>query len=130
MSKIKELTDAYLKKHYQKVQDLKDTGKIKWSDVAKEISYQGSHRELPDPDYVRKRFLQLKKAVSIGSAIGKSNEVFKETFKTELSQAIDQGGQAVLAKGTNQAFYLIKVAGWKRDGLTRVYVQKAHFLNP
>ena len=58
-----------------------------------------------------------------------ANGTFKETFKTELSQAIDQGGQAVLAKGTNQAFYLIKVAGWKRDGLTRVYVQKANFLS-
>ena len=109
MSKIKELTDAYLKKHYQKVQDLKDTGKIKWSDVAKEISYQGSHRELPDPEYVRKRFLQLKKAVSIGSAIGKSNEVFKETFKTaqelfnkEISKFQYSSGKENKEQGTKE----------------------------
>jgi hypothetical protein len=60
-----------------------------------------------------------------------ANGTFKESFKTELSQAIDSGGgQAVLAKGPNQAFYLVKEAGWKRDGLTRVYVQKANFLSP
>ena len=60
-----------------------------------------------------------------------ANGTFKETFKTELSQAIESGGgQAVLAMGPNQTFYLIKETGWKRDGLTRVYVQKANFLNP
>jgi hypothetical protein len=112
MSKIKELTDAYLRKHYQKVQDLKDTGKIKWSDVAKEISYQGSHRELPDPEYVRKRFLQLKKAVSIGSAIGKSNEVFKETFKTaqelfnkEISKFQYSSGKENKEQGTKEFYF-------------------------
>jgi hypothetical protein len=60
-----------------------------------------------------------------------ANATFKESFKTELSQAIDSGGgQAVLAKGPNQAFYLVKETGWKQDGLTRVYVQKANFLSP
>jgi hypothetical protein len=55
----------------------------------------------------------------------------KESFKAELSQAIESGGgQAVLSRGPNQSFYLIKETAWKRDGLTRVYVQKANFLNP
>jgi hypothetical protein len=60
-----------------------------------------------------------------------TNGTFKESFKTELSQAIESGGgQAVLAKGPNQAFYLVKETSWKRDGLTRVYVQKANFQSP
>jgi hypothetical protein len=60
-----------------------------------------------------------------------ANGTFKESFKTELSQAIESdGGQAVLAQGPNQAFYLIKETSWKQDGLTRVYVHKTNFLNP
>lgn len=63
--------------------------------------------------------------------IQQANGTFKESLKTELSQAIESGGgQAVLSRGPNQSFYLIKETAWKRDGLTRVYVQKANFLNP
>jgi hypothetical protein len=69
--------------------------------------------------------------ISTTLLLQQANGRFKESFKTELSQAIESGGgQAVLSRGPNQSFYLIKETAWKRDGLTRVYVQKANFLNP
>ena len=53
---------------------------------------------------------------------------FKQSFKGELSSAIDSGGgQAVLAKGPQNRFYLVKESAWLRDGLTRVFVQALQF---
>jgi len=69
--------------------------------------------------------------ISTTLLLQQANGTFKESFKAELSQAIESGGgQAVLSRGPNQSFYLIKETAWKRDGLTRVYVQKANFLSP
>jgi hypothetical protein len=57
-----------------------------------------------------------------------ANGQFKQSYKSELSGAIASGGgQAVLAKGPQNRFYMVKESAWQRDGLTRVFIQTLQF---
>lgn len=57
-----------------------------------------------------------------------SNGTYKDTGKTEFTNAIQSGGgQGLLAKGPNGVFYLISESAWARDGLTRVNIQQINF---
>lgn len=49
---------------------------------------------------------------------------FVDSHRAELSANIDSGGgQAVLAKGPQSRWYLVKESRWQRDGLSRVWAQ-------
>jgi len=58
MSNIKNIVDKYLLANKEKIQDLKDTGQIRWSEVSNEI--EKLTKTFVDPEYIRKRFLQIK----------------------------------------------------------------------
>ena len=57
-----------------------------------------------------------------------SNGKYKDTSKSDFTNAIQSsGGQGLIAKGPNSAFYLVSESAWSRDGLTRVNIQKINF---
>lgn len=73
-------------------------------------------------------FFNSKQHKSTTLLLQQSDGKFKQSYKSELSSAIDSGGgQAVLTKGPNNRFYMIKESAWQRDGNTRVFMQAVQF---
>lgn len=67
MSDIKNIVDKYLLANKEKIQNLKDTGQIRWSEVSKEI--QKTSKTFIDPEYIRKRFFQIAPKSVISSTV-------------------------------------------------------------
>lgn len=67
MSNIKNIVDKYLLKNKEKIQALKDSSQIKWSEISKEI--EKSNKIFVDPEYIRKRFLQIAPRTPITSTL-------------------------------------------------------------
>lgn len=73
-------------------------------------------------------FFNSKQHKSTTLLLQQSDGKFKQSYKSELSSTIDSGGgQAVLAKGPHNNFYMIKESAWQRDGNTRIFIQEVHF---
>lgn len=73
-------------------------------------------------------FFDSKRHKSTTLLLQQTDGKFKQSYKSELSGAIASGGgQAVLAKGPQNRFYMVKESAWQRDGQTRVYIQALQF---
>ena len=77
---------------------------------------------LSQPDYFSSR---AHKSTTL--LIQQSNGTYKDTGKSDLSNAVGYGGQGLMAKGPAGKTYLVTEAPWARTSFSTVYVQPVNF---
>jgi len=124
------------------IQFLRNTGNAVFVDVTDTIrsgydttGYLGYYPEFRDfngdgrldlflsqPDYFSSR---AHKSTTL--LIQQANGTYKDTGKSDLSNAVGYGGQGLLAKGPAGKTYLVTEAPWARTSFTTVYIQPVNF---
>jgi len=77
---------------------------------------------LSQPDYFSSR---AHKSTTL--LIQQANGTYKDTGKSDLSNAIGYGGQGLLTKGPAGKTYLVTEAPWARTSFSTVYIQPVNF---
>ena len=77
---------------------------------------------LSQPDYFSSRIHR-----STTLLIQQTNGTYKDTGKSDLSNAVGHGGQGLMAKGPAGKTYLVTESAWARTSFTTVYIQPVNF---